>query len=623
MDLRVLDIALAAGPVVAWIGLYGLVLLITRPPLIRSAPATQDLGSEPPALVSLMANGWDITVDAAESTLLDLGARRILEFRQPAGDAMQTTVHIVQPSPTGLTPYERRVFDRVAGLAVGGVVPLTALTFRDPAKAKAWWKRLRSEVIADARARGLSRRRIGPGALSALSAAAAAVSLAPAFVAYNHLTRTGDDDPSGGAMAAGFITFLVLTALAGRTKGERDTPAGREVAAQWLGVQDWLRANPSFAELPPSAVAVWDRYLGYGAALGVTRVSSAVIDLGMGNRKRVWSSYGGTWHRVRVRYPSFGLRYGRAVPYLAFKAVITVAIGYGLTWLGRQLLDLDGVGGLIALVVVLAGVALLVHALYQIVRTVTDLASPTTLTGQVLWVQLWKSKQESSNSNSSVPMTYYLAIDDGTADRTTAWALPAEMRNTCDTGDTVRVEVRPWSRRIGTVTVVEKGRPGTDETVADEDSQQLASTMLSGLGLGGILGAAVSGRPTISASMLLTAEDVSQALGMPVTSQEAELPGMVGLVQFSSTHHNKVVLVLQVIDGTLSRMAWRTNARGDLMPGVGDEAWVRGDRALARIGDTTISVAVTGPAKGLRQGLPQLLQLATSRFPAQDSPIGA
>jgi hypothetical protein len=609
VNLRIFDIALALGPVAAWIGLYGVVLLITRPPRIQPGPATQDLGSEPPALVSLMANGWDVTVDAAESTLLDLGARRILEFRQPANDPMQTTVHIVQESPTGLTPYERRVFDRVAGLAVGGVVPLTALTFRDPAKAKAWWKRLRNEVIADARARGLSRRRVSPPWIGALTALAMLASAGPGYVAYNYLVRKGDDDPSGGALAAAFFTVIVLGALLGQSNGERDTPAGREVAGQWFGVHAWLKAHPAFSDLPPSAVAVWDRYLGYGAALGVTRVSSAVIDLGMGDRTRVWSSYGGTWHRVRVRYPSFGLRYGRPTPYLVLKVLITGAVGYGLTWLDeRTSSSLQGIGGLISLATLVLGVALLVHAFYQLVRTIADLVSPVTRTGQVLWVQVWKTKKQ--NSNASVPTTFYLAIDDGTADRTTAWGLPAAMANSCEAGDTVRIEVRPWSRRVRTVTMVAKGRPGTSDAADEDDSAELAEEMLDGAAA-----AKARRRPAVAPTALLTAEEVSQALGMPVTSQETGLPGMAGMVQFSSTDRNQPVLILQVAEGALGRLAWRTSSRGDQLPGIGDAARVKGDRAVARLGDTTISVALFGPAKGMRQGLPRLLQQATSRFP--------
>src|SRR5436305_860214 len=135
-----------------------------------------------------------------------------------------------------------------------------------------------------------------------------------------------------GIGAAGLITFGALTALAHKGHGERDTPAGREVAARWLGVKGWLRNTEAFADLPPSAVAVWDRYLSYGAALGTTRVSSAVIDLGMGNRKRVWSSFGGTWHRVRVRYPSFWPRYGKTAPRLVTRGVLGAGIGFLLLY---------------------------------------------------------------------------------------------------------------------------------------------------------------------------------------------------------------------------------------------------------------------------------------------------
>jgi hypothetical protein len=71
----------------------------------------------------------------------------------------------------------------------------------------------------------------------------------------------------------------VFDRVAGKVGGERDTAAGRAVAARWLGVRDWLAAHESFADPPPAAVTVWDRYLPYGAALGVTRVAGQVIDL--------------------------------------------------------------------------------------------------------------------------------------------------------------------------------------------------------------------------------------------------------------------------------------------------------------------------------------------------------
>src|SRR5439155_23424943 len=226
MNTLVLPVVLGAGAVAGWFALYSVVLLATRPARPDPAPATQDLpGSEPPAVVSLLAGYWELSEDAAESTLIDLAARKYLEFRQPGNDPMQTTVHVRETNVVGLTPYERRILDRVAGLAVGGVVPLPALTFRDQKQAAAFEKQLRAEVIADARMRGLSRRRFGPTVRAVLTGAAvvAAIGVGAAVLL---VTRHGHDKlrPAG---VGWLFTFVVLSAIAHAPRGERDTPAGR------------------------------------------------------------------------------------------------------------------------------------------------------------------------------------------------------------------------------------------------------------------------------------------------------------------------------------------------------------------------------------------------------------
>jgi hypothetical protein len=458
VDARVIEVAIGALALGGWFALYGALLVVTRPRGVRPEPATQDLGPEPPAVVSLVGNGWELTEDAAEATLLDLGARGALEFRQPAADPAHTTVHLLQSSPTGLLPYERRVFDRVAAVAVGGVVPLTALTFRDPKHAQSWSKDFRGEVIADARSRGLSRRRFSPTHVGILTAGAALAATVVALAVAHNVFRGDEEDPLGAVLAAGFVTFAVLTAVAGRNVGERDTPSGREAAARWLGVRGWLRAHEAFAELPPSAVAVWDRYLGYGAALGTTRLASAVIDLGMGNRRRVWSSYGGTWHRVRVSYPRFWPRYGRPAFDLVLRAALALAAGFALVRWWRPLIaelsDLDQVAkvaGPASRLGFVLGVALLAYGAYVVVRVLIDAIFPLRLTGQVLWVEVWR---QTSGRNDAPPRPWlaYLAVDSGPSDRTTAWGLPYEMVGRCDTGDTVSLTVRRWSRRITDLT---------------------------------------------------------------------------------------------------------------------------------------------------------------------------
>src|SRR4051812_10729571 len=102
--LHLAGIGLVAGSVAVFFTGYLLCLLATRPAPPQPLPATQELGPnpEPPAVVSLLVNNWEITEDAAESTLLDLGARKFLEFRQPANDPYQTTVHVRVPDPPSL-----------------------------------------------------------------------------------------------------------------------------------------------------------------------------------------------------------------------------------------------------------------------------------------------------------------------------------------------------------------------------------------------------------------------------------------------------------------------------------------------------------------------------------------
>jgi hypothetical protein len=657
-------VALVAAPVALWFAAYGLAYLATRPDRPDPAPATEDLGSEPPALVSLLVNRWEITEDAAESTLIDLAARHFLEFRQPANDPAQTTVHVRQPSPSGLNAYEQRVFDRVSALAKGGVVPLTALTFRDPGEASAWAKRLTAEVIADARSRGLSRRRFGRGVVGALGVAAIAAAIVEAIAVGIFLGRQHSSDSGHVALWVGLVTFGVLSAIGARAHGERDTPAGREACARWLGVRAWLRAHEAFADLPPAAVTVWDRYLSYGAAVGATRVSSAVIDLGMGNRKRVWSSYGSTgtgtgtgtgtdaagpsWHRVRVYYPRFWPRYGKSAPRIAVRAIVAAIVGvllirYWYHAVGNVFSDAaddsagTGYGSLIKGVGLLVGAVLLAYGIYAFVRTVIDLAAPRTITGEVVWREVWRyAKQNEQN----VPMLDYLAIDDGTGESTRAWALTSALGHTCDTGDVVTATVRPWSRRVLSIDVVSRAAamrlPRADRVATPTNMEDMIAmamgipsarpsageTSENRLGpLGALLGPAIT--PT---GPLLTSDEVGSALGRPVTVRHRT--GRTGPVPFEVNEFigidGSVMLTVMRSSGTIGRMAMRANhSQSQPLTGIGDEAragagWVavrRGaDVLLLRLGATVTST----PAATLAG----LANTAVNRLPTTVTPGG-
>jgi hypothetical protein len=568
-----IDLVAVAAALAVWFLIYAMCRVATRPALPPAAPATMDLGPESPALASFLVGRWSLTEDAAESTLLDLAARKFFELRQPGLDPMQTTVHVpaAAPDKSGLKPYEILVLERIRGLAVGGVVPVTALTFRDEGESKSWNARLRSAVIDEARAAGLSRRRFGKAVVSLLVVCAAAAGVVVSLAAVHYGLGRADDDKPGAW--AGVVAFGVLWAIAGRAMGERDTPAGREVAARWLGVRDWLRGHDQFAELPPAAVTIWDRYLGYGAAVGATRLASKVLDLEMGNRKLVWSSFGGTWHKVRVRYPRFWPRYGRPVSGLVIRGLIFAVIGAVLL----RVLGADDRFVLLALVVLLFGV-------YVLIRALVDVAMTREITGEVLWRENWKSRG-GGEDQPPVPWLDYLAVDDGSADRTVAWAVPISSSTSCRDGDTVAISVRPWSRRIVALTVNGHGREReiTPVSPSEEKTADLAP-------------------PAPPSPSIFSTDDVGQMFGRAVEAQPIPFG-----IQYRAADNGKLLLMVQAVSGMPGRLAWRTNSRGVEQPSGG---YLNGDRAAFRIDDTTVVLNLTGDGKVARGALPWLIERA-------------
>jgi hypothetical protein len=55
-----------------------------RPP---AGPPVPDLGGEPPAVVALLVNEWEVDRHALVATLLDLAARRYIEIEEPGASS--------------------------------------------------------------------------------------------------------------------------------------------------------------------------------------------------------------------------------------------------------------------------------------------------------------------------------------------------------------------------------------------------------------------------------------------------------------------------------------------------------------------------------------------------------
>ena len=475
--------------------------------------------------------------------------------------------------------------------------------------------------MAHARSLGLSRRRFGSGQVALLTTVGVLAAVAIAFAVSNGIVRndTGSDPGEGWGNLFwitlwGSFLFGGLSASI-RASGTRRTE--RAHASRWLGVQAWLAGHERFGDLPPAAVAVWDRYLGYGAALGVTHVASAAIDLGMGSRTRVWSSRGGTWHRVRVRYPQWSLRYGLRTRDIVGGALWRIGIGVALlagAWyaavhgpFGTPLdVDLDIPSGVIGLAVAVA-LLLVPTGLYRLARAVVDHNAPHEVVGEVLWKEVWR-KQSGGEDRPPVPWLYYLAVDEGTSDRTVAWGLPAEWAHRCSPGDLVRMRVRPWSRRIVEIEVTQStggyGLHGHDtsanlDTLVDEAMGRERPTPLRNRG--------------IQPATLLTPEEVGQALGFAVRARDI---GPVSAL-FVSADRGKTVLMVQLMSGMLADLAWRAPKRGTSVPGIADGgAFAHEDGGAARTGDVVVILTLHKDGRQGAAHVPWLLARAVERVTA-------
>jgi len=368
---------------VGWFLLFGVCAAITEPRRVDPGARTLDLGGhEPPAVVNLVACDWRLGQESLPATLLDLAARKRLAIDQ-AGDQTFVRVRTHHNDKAPLTNYEEMVLDHVRRLAresSDGTVPAEALTTGPQDRSAGWWKDYRKAVESDARTRGLARARWSPGVRTLLTGAAlpvailAGITLITLFGRLNEWTEDNeatsasgtqskgttattttsnnsddDDDDDNPVMAAiglavvswGGLISLVETA----GKRQRDTAQGREAAAKWLGLREMLADNTLFGEQQPAGVAIWDRHIAYGAALGVAHGAVRALPLGAESDTEAWSSVGGRWRVVRIRYPRFvPPGYGRH-PFRAFSLGLlqTALFGWILlkvpTFLTHDVLD--------------------------------------------------------------------------------------------------------------------------------------------------------------------------------------------------------------------------------------------------------------------------------------------
>jgi hypothetical protein len=455
---------IAAGVALgAWILVFLVFAAMTRARAPVAAPATMDIpGDEPPAVVGLLTNGWAVERESVPATLIDLAARGVVAIERTGPAQAQVRLLPNLAGDTALLPYERQVLDHLRSKAHEGVVPAGALTTGPDEESTRWWKAFRSQVIADARSRGLSRPRWHLWQVVLLAAAAIPGAML-AGLAIESLTWGSGSHTDVFWLGVGMT--VVLTVLVLSIRSERDTDGGLAEAGRWLGLREHLRQDPAFRELQPAAVTVWDRYLGYAAAMGLAPVAVGALPMGAESRYHAWSAYGGDWHTVRVSYPRLRPGWGKppALAILRGLAGATVAAGIlvgGVSAAKAIRSASDSTAGLFSdpgtlWLIAGAGVVAAIlgtYSLLMILYGFADLGKPKVVTGEVLRLRAGPGK--SSDDHSRYGPNIYVAVDEGSSDRVPAWVAKTPLLAGISEGDVVQVEVTPLLRNVRSVSEV-------------------------------------------------------------------------------------------------------------------------------------------------------------------------
>ncbi len=477
-----LTVAIVLG-VVGWV-LHGYFYWTKRPRLLepigtnRPDPIEGD-ALEPPAVVALLTNGYDVPRSAVTATALDLAARGWIRLTTADGELVVVTRGAGQAGDS-LLPFEQQVMNHLAARAFNDVTSAGTLAASHHRLDRRWWLRFRRSVAARAQELGLSRQRYSPIELAPPAACAAI-----AIVALWMAVRSGDEVAISESWKSRALWFAVLAGVGllvwhtvERAIGSTQSPtdAGLQRTAKWMGHRRRLRERiPEHATVlgsPAQQVA-----LAHGAVMGVSEQALDQLPAAPEDHRRAWSEAGGTAHVVAVRYPirpGYGqhpLRVGIAgvVVFLLFRwlrsFLLRVADGESIGSL------LERVPGQIDLIEKIADVlavlcwAPIIWGAWAVIAGAVDSIATRERVGAV--VRARRPSEVLPPLLASVVKPFaerdrfstYLAVDDGKRPLVTAWL--ANERSAAPQGAQARVRATPLlgyvrsSEPIGTATRTE------------------------------------------------------------------------------------------------------------------------------------------------------------------------
>lgn len=269
-------------------------------------PAAPDGGTlEPPAVVALLTNCYDVPKSAVTATVLDLAARGWIRLATVGGELVVVT-RGHGAAGDQLRSYEQQVLNHLAGRAFNDVTSAGTLALSQRQLNRRWWFRFNRAVAAHAAELGFTRPRYTP--VEVLPPALCAVTgLLTSWLAVRRGADVAIAD-SWRSRTLWVVTTIALVLLAWRVvmrataSAQRETEAGARRAGEWMGYRRRLRARiPSHASVlaPPQHQLA----LAHAVVMGVAEHIQDELPVVAEDPRQAWSEAGGVPHVVRVRYP--------------------------------------------------------------------------------------------------------------------------------------------------------------------------------------------------------------------------------------------------------------------------------------------------------------------------------
>jgi hypothetical protein len=443
-------------------GLTWWAAIATRPPRPVPGPPTPELGTESPAVASLLTNGLVVGPPAAVATLLDLVARGWLRIEHAGQEVIVLTDQRGREGDI-LTRYEQQVLNHIHRLTAGtlsGVsgagVEIAGLRLR-----RRWLRRFARAVVADAQRQGLCVRR-----WNAITLALPVATLALSALTWWSAVRSGPPDvavvdsvPSrtlAGLVAVGILVSAVRLVRRARSLAQRPTVEGVRRAKHWMALRAWLEPR-GFEGASSGTANNPSRALAYAAALGLADRAAEELPIVPEDDRLAWSNATGDWHVVRVRYP-FRPGYGRhpaivllvglvgaALLFMLHRLLLGVARGEALTGL---LDDFPDQADWIEAIALGASVVVLIPLAWMgwmVIAGAFDLFA--TIRRQGVVVRARRPQRVVPFARLLRPLArrdrfaLFIAVDDGRSDRVSAWL--ADERTAVPQGARARVFATP------------------------------------------------------------------------------------------------------------------------------------------------------------------------------------